>query len=85
MGLVNVELIESKKRASQKKKEKNTSNHLSGLGAALAATARAGLAATGLAAIPLETARVAAKEAIVKRAARGGKRASWSKKVREEE
>ena len=50
------------------------------MGAALAATARAGLAATGLAAIPLETARVAAKEAIVKRAARGGKRASWSKK-----
>ena len=41
------------------------------MGAALAATARAG--AAGLAAIPLETARVAAKEAIVKEWRAGGR------------
>lgn len=52
------------------KKKTKTPHHLSGLGAALAATLRVG--AASLAAILLETARVAAKEAIVEEGCAGG-------------
>ena len=71
-------------QAEEKKRKKKlkTRNHLSGLGAALAATLRAG--AAGLAAIPLETARVAAKEAIVEEGcAGGGEKKGWSLRERE--
>jgi hypothetical protein len=66
----------SKSPDQAKKKKTKTPHHLSGLGAALAATLRVG--AAGLAAIPLETARVAAKEAIVEEGCAGEVRRGWS-------